>query len=275
MNTYQQCGKQFELSYVMKAPKKGSVWFVGGLAVHGVTEEWDRAQVRGESIDLPAVWKRVFNEELEKQREKDPDQLNWRRAGMKKDSPNGEDITYWYTVLGPQLVEAYLAWRKRSAWTIWTTPDGEPAIELDLGGTLPGMNGVEFKGIADRIFHDPQFDQLHLVDLKTGTRKPETGLQLGVYAAAAAHRYGAAIPRGEAFMNRKGALTEPWDLSMYTPEYVGRHFGQLYAAIKAGCFIPKVSHDCGMCDVSAACYANAGPLAHLYDRDHPDNQPGF
>jgi putative RecB family exonuclease len=275
MNTHQQCGKQYDLSYVMGAPKKGSVWFVGGLAVHRATEEWDTARFFDLPVDLPALWRRVFNEELEKQREKDPDQGGWRRAGIKADNPQGEDIAHWYSVLGPSLVESYIAWRRRSPWEIWTTPDGEPAIELDIGGTLPGMDGVQFKGFIDRVFYDRQFDRLHLVDLKTGTRKPEKALQLGIYGAAVQHRYGIPVPTGSAFMNRKGSLAEPWDLTKYTPTYVGRHFKQLFDAIQAGYFVPNTGRHCGMCDVSASCYANDGPWAYLYDRDHPDNLPEF
>lgn len=273
-STYAECPKKYDLSYLMNAPKKGAVWFVGGLAVHRATEEWDRAQVAGRICDLPSIWRAVFNEELEKAKAKDPDILHWRKAGVKKDNEQGEDITHWYTVLGPKLVQAYVAWRQRSNWSIWTTPDGEPAIELDVGGKLPGME-VPFKGFIDRIFHDPTFDALRLVDLKTGTRKPETGLQLGVYAAATTHKYGVTVPTGAAFMNRQGHLSDGWSLEKYTPEYVGHNFQQVYQAIQAGYFVPKEGRHCGMCDVSAACYANNGPLAAEYDLDFPGNRPGF
>ena len=132
MNTYQECAKKYELSYITQAPKGGAVWFVGGLAVHRATEEWDRAQVADTSLDLPTVWRKVFNEELEKQRAKDPDQLNWRKGGVKADNPQGEDIAHWYSVLGPSLVESYLAWRKRSSWeiSIGSSPMDRPALRM-------------------------------------------------------------------------------------------------------------------------------------------------
>lgn len=274
-NTYEQCPKQYDLNYVMGAPRHGAVWFVGGSAVHRATELWDLAQVRGETIDLPEAWRVAFNEELDRAKATDPDLPNWRKAGVKAANPQGEDLVHWFSVLGPQLVKAYIAWRQRTAWEIWITPDGEPAIELDIGGTFPGMDGVTFKGFIDRVFYDRTLDQLHVVDLKTGTRKPENGLQMGVYAAGVTNRYGVPVPFGSAFMNRRGHLTEAWDLAMYTPEYVGRHFGMIYQAIKAELFVPKLGRHCGLCDVAAACYANLGPQAAAYDRDHPDNQPGF
>jgi putative RecB family exonuclease len=275
LNTHQECPKRYELSYVMGAPRKGAVWFVGGSAVHRATEAWDRLTLEGREPNLPLIWKTAFNEVLEEARAKDPDVPSWRKAGVRKDTPQGEDLTHWYSVLGPQLIQAYTAWRQRSAWKIWVTPDGEPAIELDVCGSLPGMGAVEFKGYIDRIFYDEHLDTLTVVDLKTGTRKPETGLQLGIYRAAIAHRYGVEINQGAAFMNRRGMLADVWTLDRYTPEYVGRDFARLYAAIQAGYFNATLGRHCGLCDVSASCYANNGPLAATYDRDHPERSTPF
>lgn len=274
MNTMQDCPKRYELSYIAQAPRKGAVWFLGGKAVHRATEEWDLARIEGRQINLPAVWKDVFMEELASSKEGDPDFTNWRKAGTRKDNPVGEDIAHWFSDLGPQLVKAYVNWRNRSSWDIWRTPDGKPAIELDVGGTWPNA-AMPFKGFIDRVFQSPQTGQLLLVDLKTGTRKPETALQLGVYSAAVETRWGVPIHLGAAFMNRRGDLSEAWNLDLYTPEYVGRMFDQTDRAIKAGYFVAVPGRHCGMCDVSAACHANGGPLAQGYDPDFPGNQPGF
>lgn len=277
-NKYQDCPKAYELTYVMGAPQVGSVWFVGGIAVHAMTEEWDRWTMQGQTrkaFDLQGTWKRVFNEALEREKLKDPDFMNWRKAGVKKDNPEGESLTYWYTHLGPKLAQSYMAWRRRSPWRIWRTPDGEPAIELDLGGPLPGMVDCEFKGFVDRVFLDPMVDELIVVDLKTGSRKPDSPLQFGVYRAGLLARYGVEANRGAAFMNRNGTLSDPYNLTMYTPEYIGEHFAQMHRAVQAGYFVPKVGRNCGMCDVANACYANSGLLAAQYDRDFPGNRPGF
>lgn len=274
MNTMLDCPKKYELSYLMGAPKKGAVWFVGGRAVHRATEEWDVAREERKPFDLPGAWKRIFHEEIELAKAGDPDFLNWRKAGMKKDNPEGESLQFWYARLGPQLVQAYTAWRMRSSWNIWRTPDGLLACELDVGGVLPGME-LPFKGFIDRVFQSSQTGQLLLVDLKTGSRKPETPLQLGVYAAAVQYHYNTPVPLGAAFMNRRGDLSEAWDLTRYTPEYVGKMFEQTRRGIEAGFFPAKPGRSCGMCDVSTACYANGGPLAQQFDRDHPANMPGF
>lgn len=275
-STYEDCPKRYELSYLMNAPRKGAVWFVGGSAVHRMTEEWDRFCLANPSLspDLTKMWRRAFNETLEQAKAKDPEHWEWRKAGVKKENPQGEDLAHWYSVLGPDLVKAYMQWRGRASWEIWTTPDGEPAIELDVGGMLPMSNGLAFKGFIDRVFVTEQ-NTLFVVDLKTGTRKPEDGLQFGTYAAALEHKYGVKVPHGAAFMNRRGILAESWDLTKFTPEYVGKQYRQTDEAIRSGYFVPKVGRHCGLCDVADSCYANNGPLAHIYDRDHPERSTPF
>jgi len=39
---------------------------------------------------------------------------------------------------GPLLVDNWVEWRKRTRWGLWETPEGNPAIELELRITLPG-----------------------------------------------------------------------------------------------------------------------------------------
>lgn len=268
---YEECPKGWELAYQMGAPKKGAVWFVGGKAVHRATEEWELGQLAGTPVDLPAVWDRVFREELASSQEQDPAMGSWRKAGVKADNPNGEDVAAWYSTIGPAQVEAYMAWRKRTPHLrVWTAPDGKPGIELDVSCSLPGFD-LEVKAFIDRIFHDKLSNQLLVVDIKTGSRKPDRPLQFGVYAACTQERYGAVIAAGAAFMTRRGILTDLEPMAKYTPAYVGKHFGQMHRAVQAGYFPPKDGHHCGLCDVSAACFAVDGPLAAQYD---PDTRQG-
>lgn len=272
-STHGECPKRYELSYITGAPRKGAVWFVGGKAVHRATEEWDRAEHSRQKIDLPAAWKRIFNEELDQARRDDPAEGAWHKAGTSKDNPEGESAAVWYSTLGPAQVESYIAWRKRMPYTIWETPDGRPAIELDVCGPMPGMGEVEFKGFIDRVFVNRFTQALAVVDIKTGSRKPDSPLQFGVYAAAVKERYGVTVPEGAAFLTRRGILTEPWDLTKYTPEYIGRRFAGLYAAIQAGHFAPRMGHHCVLCGVKTACYAQDGPLAARYDPDALQSAP--
>lgn len=267
--TLQRCAKSWFLRYMTPAPRRPALWSAGGSAVHEVTEAYDRDQ-----IDKPLggfewtdkivrqEWRRCFEEQLDKARKTDPNEWNWNR------SPS-EGIETWNTN-GPAFVQAYIDWRKRSPYTIWTTPDNLPAIELDVSGMLPGCP-VEIKGYVDRIFHDPVFDRLIIVDLKTGKRAPKGPEQFAAYGALVKAKYGVQADLGVAFMNRKATLGKPYDLTEYTPEAVGAAFGETWEQIQAGQFpangFPSM---CFPCDMIASCAAKNGPLASRYDPDHPD-----
>lgn len=258
--TLLRCAKSYFLKYRTDAPRRPALWSVGGSAVHAVTEAWDRKTLA--EGELQECWDYTFNGFLNKAFAAEPDQWKWGR------SPS-EPIDVW-RAQGLTFVQNYVTWRKRSPYEIWTTPDGVPAIELDVSGYLPGCE-PEIKGFVDRIFHDPVFDQLIDVDLKSGKRPPKNGQQFGTYNALMKVKYGVDTRLGVAFLNRKGSLGKPYELAEYTPEAVGAVFAEAWAKIQAGEFKADTS-DCYICDMAASCAAQNGPLAHLYDPDHPNNE---
>lgn len=270
--TLERCAKSWFLKYIARAPRRPALWAAGGSAVHEVTETWDRMvfadpkmlQVNWSQDLLRDRWSEAFNAQLDRARQADPNENNWNR------SPS-EPIEVWSTN-GPAFVRSYIEWRKRSPYEIWTTPDGSPAIELDVSGMLPGCP-VEIKGYVDRIFRDPVLDQLVIVDLKTGKRPPKGPEQFAAYAALVKVKYGIQADIGVAFLNRKGTLGKPYPLAEHTPEAVGQVFAETWQRIQAGDFpadgFPK---NCFVCDVGASCAANNGPLAAVYDPDHPSRE---
>lgn len=271
--TFERCAKSWFLKYIAKAPQQPAVWSVGGSAVHETTEHYDMMVAAGIDQDFGAaeMWEVLFNVQLDKAIDREPNQNLWRRSGT--------DTVESWRAMGLNHVEAYIDWRQRSQWEIWTTPDGEPAIELDISGFLPGCP-VEIKAYLDRIFYDPLFKKHWIVDLKTGKKAPSSSVQFGVYRALVKVKYGVDIADGAAFMNRLGTLGKPWDLTEYTPEAVGQVFGETWKQIQAGSFPATgiANRGCFICDVSAACAAKGGPLAAQYDPDHPghiSNQPPY
>ena len=233
--------------------------------MHEATEIYDLVSLdpnRTFGHDLSVLWNSCLNIQLAKAREKEPNENLWRRSG-------GDDVDAWRR-MGLNFVQAYIDWRERSPWEIWTTPDGEPAIELDISGRLPGCP-VEIKAYLDRIFWDPMFKKYWIVDLKTGKRPPSSSVQFGVYRALVKVKYGIDINDGAAFMNRRATLGKPFDLTEYTPEAVGQVFADAWAEIQRGEFPANGIHNrgCFICDVSAACAAKNGPLAPQYDPDSP------
>lgn len=265
--TLNRCPKSYFLKYFTPAPRRPALWSAGGSAVHEVTEAFDRLP-EGRYFtarDIRDRWKSAFGAQLDKARQAEPNEWNWGRAPS-------EPIEIW-NANGPAFIQAYIAWRERSPYTIWTTPDGLPAIELDVSGYLPGCE-VEIKGFVDRIFVDPVFDKLIDVDLKTGKRPPKNGDQFGTYNALMKVKYGVDTDLGVPFLNRKATLGKPYPLAAYTPEAVGALFGEAWERIQAGDF-PATgiqTNDCFICDVASSCAAKNGPLAARYDPSHPDHE---
>lgn len=255
--TLNRCARSWLLRYLMKAPQRPALWLAGGSAVHEATEQYDLASIKSAMVymDVEKAWKRLFDAQLDKLRAKDPNEWNWNRS-------QSEPIEVWNQI-GPEFVQAYIDWRQRAPYEIWTTPDGEPAIELDVSGRLPGCP-VEIKGYIDRVFHDPIFDQLIIVDLKTSKRPPKSADQFGVYAALLEAKHGVRARIGAPFMNRLATLGKPYELAEYTATKVGEMFGEAWASIQAGKFEANLS-ECFICDVSASCAAKGGPLASQFD----------
>lgn len=264
--TLNRCAKSWWLKYVTPAPRQPALWLASGSAVHAVTETWDWLQVeigdpKWDAGQVQSVWDASFGMQLEELRSKDPNEFNWKR------SPS-EPIDRW-NVIGPEFVQSYIDWRLRSPYTIWTCPDGSPAIELDVSGYLPGCE-PEIKGYVDRIFHDPVFDQLIIVDLKTSKKPPKTADQFAIYAALVSVKYDVVPALGVPFMNRLGTLGTPYPLPGYTPEILGEVFAEAWAKTQGGEFPATPGDACRLCDVPSSCFAKNGPLAFRYDPDHPD-----
>lgn len=273
------CPKQVELRKIRKAPAVPAWWFAGGSAVHTATEEYDRWTLldptsRGK-YSIREAFASAFEAEVAELDAKSPDRTTWRHAGPKT---TPETYDRWMKN-GPLLVGNYIKWRRAMDYVIWQAPDpatgGEldvVGIEVDLSCTLPGCD-QEIKMYADRIFYTPSLDQIHIIDLKTGTRGPRTALQFGTYRAGLEFLHDVKASTGAAFMNREGDLGKAFPLDKYTPAYVGKLFGHLSRAVDAGVFPAHQGSSCRMCDVQEACYINGGSQSHLYDPDDPNCPP--
>lgn len=193
--------------------------------------------------------------------------------GKKKTAPAGEDAAWW-RANGPDMVARWVAWRKSSGWKVWVTPDGDPAIELDICVDIPmdteGIRtGVPLKMFIDRVFITDT-KELVIVDLKSGGRTPESDLQLGVYKYGLYHRYGIDIKRGAYWMARKDDPMDIIDLSRYTPELIETWFKRFRKATDENIFLPHPTFMCRACPVRDHCVAFGGSRSEL-DPDHPSH----
>lgn len=179
----------------------------------------------------------------------DTDLTNARVGGRAtKANPNKEDVTFWQSQ-GPRWVEAYIAWRKTNDnWKIWTTPDGNQAIELAL---TPVVNGVAVKMIIDRVFEVN--GELVIVDLKTSQSTPTNSLQLGFYKLGLEQTFGMEVKWGTYYMSRGSNISEMVDLSEYTYDKMEYLITQFDKARKGAIFLPNTNSCQYMCGLTEYC----------------------
>lgn len=183
-------------------------------------------------------------------KESDGIDLSKARVGGKatKLLPNKEDVFFWNTS-GPIWVEQYIEWRKLNQdWKIWVTPEGAPAIELEI---TPSIAGVPVKMVIDRIFDVN--GQLVIVDLKTAKNTPMSTLQLGFYKVGLEKIFGISINYGTYYMSRESGTSEMIDLSYYTQEKIEFLVAGFDKARKAGIFLPNTNSCQYMCGLTAHC----------------------
>lgn len=178
--------------------------------------------------------------------------LPWRAGGKaSKDWPNKEDQGWW-DANGPKMVAAWIKWRELNPdWQVWEPTEGYPAIEVDVSFEY---NGVLVKGFADRIFVDGH-GQLIVVDIKTGSREPDSPTQLALYAMGIEHRFGVRPAWGGYWMARKGFIPTLYSLDPFTNDMVGGWLADFRRAVDAGVFVPHLTNLCKSCGVNAYCAA--------------------
>lgn len=208
-----------------------------------------------------ALFREAFEAELLDAVEKEPNTALWSAAGKgkKKANPAGEDGTWWREN-GPGMVEAWINWRNKSKWKVWTTPDGEPAIELAADVLTP--EGRLVRGFIDRVMVTPH-RQLVIVDLKSGARVPESDLQLGFYRYFIHKKFGVDVRLGSYWMARQGEMGDVYDIGRFKPALIEAWLRRFDRAIEEKIFIPHPTFRCRACSHRRFCTAFGGSEQHL------------
>ena len=257
LNTWLSCGWQFYLSRIQKVPEAPSYWLAGGKSVHESTELFDRLYYGTEKIFDPTT---AFTEAWERNFKDADNGMEWRAGGRAtKAYPNKEDASWWLEA-GPKMVDFWTQFRNDSGFTMWQTPDGQPAIETELNQEV---GGVPIKAFLDRLMVAPT-GELVIVDIKTSSKEPASLTQLGIYAILVEKTFGVRPSLGSYFMARTGELTQPENLDRYTEARLGSWAKGFELAMENKIFIPSVGFMCGTCSVNNACYAVGGKDSHLY-----------
>lgn len=268
---FRTCGKRFQLQKVERREQRPGLAGIGGNAVHAATEWFDLGSYpaelwKGETFDVVEAFRAAWDEEIEKRREQSPSFKveDYTVTGRASAEYGGKRNQAWWLDNGPKMVQRWIDWRQ-NGWQIWETPEGNPAIELELNIVLPdphgytgrGASNIPVKMFIDRLMVTPA-GVLTVVDIKTG-REPETAEQLGLYAVGIEQTWGKMFrPDWGYFWDaNKGAHGSPQPLEMYTADYFAEVYASAARGINAGAFLAKPQNRCfNWCSVAHLCPAN-------------------
>lgn len=266
LNSFLHCGHQYYLTRVKHYPEVPSVYLASGKAFHAVTEDFDELYgndaealaVQGEHrVEWYDAFTEAFDAELELGLAVEPDMSKWNLAGrVTKEKPDKESALFWHE-FGRELVDKYITWRLDTCtkWDIATMPDGELGIEVEM--KMP-VGGVPMKGYIDRVLRDRESGQLAVTDLKTGSRTPASPMQLALYSVQLEELVQEPVVWGAWYDARKGQMSQPIDLSLWTKGKLGAVYNNLDRAITAGIFIPNIDTHCSGCSVRDLCVYQGG-----------------
>lgn len=249
----------------MKAPRQPAVWTASGVALHEVLDLINRSSITDEPLLIKKVWDKTYTDLLsEIEKETGTKREHWKRAGrLTKDKPNKEDAVWWQLEGVKQLI-AYNTWLRTKHYRVYVEGDD---IYSEKETTVT-FGDVEVKGFLDAVMVTPD-GELFVMDAKSGTRKPSTALQLGLYATAIKMAGGPIITKGAFMMTRTTELTELIDVSKYDENYFTPIFAGLKTGIENKIFLPNPGDPCFTCDVKDSCYTVGGIDSWKYDTLHP------
>ncbi|MFD9670611.1 RecB family exonuclease [Streptomyces sp. NPDC059981] len=252
---FAQCGLAYKLERVDRKPQSPAGWFIQGIAVHHGVELYERS---GRSLSRPQVvdaYRQKWESEEAAGRRREPDEKRWMTGGFKsaaKDLPDRKS-------LGEHQIHDYLTYvdSVRDHEYMWTTPDGRLAVELGFEITI---GSVPIRGFIDQILVTPY--GLTVRDVKTGTKKQSSALQLALYRRAVWEMYQVDITWGDFFQcarlgrsPKAGGPTDPIDLTTIDQSWLEGQYAAMDAAERNGVYLANPGDHCVTCGVARHCNA--------------------
>jgi CRISPR/Cas system-associated exonuclease Cas4 (RecB family) len=263
LTSWLSCGEAYRLERFAKAPQRPAAWFAQGIAFHEAIEFWEKHDRKPALEDALEVYETAWDREEAAAHEKGWAWNQWTTGTPKRDGKADVAIR---RPKGMDQVSDYMEYALLNAeeWRILTLPNGEKALEqrfeMDLG--IPG-NLVRVVGYIDQMV-EYRNGAIRPRDLKTGTKRPEWEVQLGVYALAMRDCFGIQdVWHGDYYMAKDRGVTKPYDLAKFTRETVTDWFHTLQTAVEHEVFMPNPGSMCNVCSVWEWCSAK-GPNAGAY-----------
>ncbi|MCZ4097324.1 MULTISPECIES: PD-(D/E)XK nuclease family protein [unclassified Streptomyces] len=252
-NSYSQCGEAYKLERVDRKPSDPAGWFVQGSAVHYAVECYELSGRTLSTSQTIARYREKWDADMAAGLAVQPDVSKWRTGGFKSGT---KDLADRYD-LGEHQVADYVSYTETSTDTIWTTPDGRLAIELQFDimvGTVP------VRGFIDQIVSTAY--GLSVRDVKTGTKKQSSALQLALYRRAIWETYRIDVIWGDFFTcarkgrsPRAGGPTDPIDLTTIDQHWLEQQYAAMDAAERNGVYLANPGDHCTVCGVQKFCKA--------------------
>lgn len=244
LKLYRDCGLQWKKRKFDKVPSQPAAWLPQGTAFHGAYEGWEKSHRAMSVGDVTDLYHEIFDREMEKCKEEQPDLSKWLTVGrttIAKDIENRKER-------GAVQTTAFIMRCLTEPWEPWELPDGSPAVEvsfdLDLGfGPLHGY--------VDLVKNWANGD-LTILDLKTGNRET-TALQLAVYMHAMNATFGLDITEGSWYYAKDDTYSDRIDLSRLTVDYLAGEFEAQERGIANKVFNANPGSHCALCPARNDC----------------------
>lgn len=239
-NTYDSCPRAYYLSRVAKAEGIPAWYFVIGTAVH----QWIELSLS--SIPHEPNIEELFMAEVMKRRAIEPDTTKWLHGGS-KEAPVVEERALQLAKDCVERVVIYL-----QDIDVWE-------VELNVSGTLPGLEEMPLKAFVDVIGEHKKHGPI-IGDWKTGKTKPKNIVQLETYNALINQLdvYPGKQFKGLWLMLNPDAPKSRPVVFKETPTSLSGMYRASAERAVAGIYPAKVQYNCKFCDMKPNCKAASG-----------------
>lgn len=246
-SSFTRCGESYRLERVERKPAKPAAWLAQGSAVHKAVEQWELSLRTISWERLSQLYLAEYNGLIAEGLAVEPNPDRWLTGGRVK----GSDDIKRRRERGLEQLQGYITYAINAAERPLMVDDETPVIEHEFRLDL---DGVEVIGFIDMVVEWPN-GVVAVRDLKTGTKRPDWAIQLGIYKVALEAEFGIDVAWGDFYMAKDNRPLPPVSLKRFTRQYVTDMFHTLDRSIRDGLWLPNPGDQCRVCGVSDYCTA--------------------